>query len=227
MRRGTESGSVRQFMLYDRFATSVVVLPHGEAYLAFAAETMLPYDDYSGPLRRIVDFDAGEVEPEPDPVLESTDVPQDFSVRALFLAGDSALWAVGDLGKVARYSLTPALGPGVVFPVDCRANLHAVWAHDNQLWAAGRAGTIIHFDGNEWRTVASGTSATIYALFGFAANDIWAAGENGTVLHYDGSTWSPIAIDGYQSTLRTIWGASPGDVWVGGDGAMFHWGANP
>ena len=50
-----------------------------------------------------------------------------------------------------------------------------------------------------------------------------AVGTGGTALHFDGSSWS--AVDSKTDrTLRSIWGASPEDVWVVGDaGRILHY----
>lgn len=62
--------------------------------------------------------------------------------------------------------------------------LHAVWAwNDRDVWAAGDAGVLLHYDGTTWAGAPSGTRLGIYALWGRASNDIWAAGERGALLH--------------------------------------------
>jgi hypothetical protein len=155
-----------------------------------------------------------------------TNQAQEMAVRALHLVPDNYLWIVGDNGRVARYPVSP-IGAGVVVPLESRANLLTAWGHDTHLWAGGTGGTILHFDGSAWHQETTGTSVTINAIFGFSSQDIWAAGDDGTVLHFDGSTWSLVSVAGYRGPLWTLWGSAPDDVWIGGEFAMFHWGALP
>lgn len=226
MRRGFDASSVRTFRLRDplRGLTGVAVLPSGEPYVSFgnAWNTTVGRDN----LAKITDFDTRALEVVPDPVDPVTNRALAMAVRALCYVPDTALWAVGDRGVVARYPVSP-VGGGVVVPLDSRADLFTAWGDDDHLWAGGSDGTIVHFDGAAWHQEKTGTSETINAIFGFSSTDIWAAGDNGTILHFDGSTWSHISLPGYGGHLRAIWGAAPDDVWIGGEFAMFHWGALP
>jgi hypothetical protein len=50
------------------------------------------------------------------------------------------------------------------------------------VWAVGKAGTILHWNGSAWSTVPSPTSADLDAVFGADACDVWAVGDRGAVL---------------------------------------------
>lgn len=226
MRRGLEASSVRSFRLRERFIgmTGIAVLPSGEPYVSFGAtwNTTDPHDY----LAKIQDFDTKTIQVVAAPVDPSTDRPLAMAARALWLVPDEALWLVGDRGRVVRYSVSP-VGDGVVIPLDSQVDLFAAWGEGTHLWAGGSNGTILHFDGAAWHRETTGASATINAIFGFSSTDIWAAGDDGTILHFDGTTWSTVPVAGYAGHLRTIWGSAPDDVWIGGELAMFHWGALP
>ena len=67
------------------------------------------------------------------------------------------------------------------------ADLNAVWGSSaTDVYAVGSSGTILHFDGNAWQAIPSGTTATLYGVGGSSATDVYVTGD-GTILHYDGS----------------------------------------
>jgi len=52
-------------------------------------------------------------------------------------------------------------------------------------WAVGEAGTIIHWDGASWTTLASPpTTSTLRAVQMLSPTEGWAVGDGGTILHY-------------------------------------------
>lgn len=219
-----------------RILADLAVLPNGEIYLS-------PLPNWRGsafttgrsPLAKF-DFDTGTLTYLPVPIHPLTKKPQATSNRASFLVPEKALWLVGDRGSVTRYPVssigdgdggTPSVGQGVVVPLALQADLLAAWGHDEHLWAAGTNGTLVHFDGTEWNTAHTGTTAVLRAIFGIAPNDIWAVGDRGTVLHFDGNAWSRVAVGTYDGNLSAVWGSAPDDVWIGGEAVMFHWGPRP
>lgn len=64
---------------------------------------------------------------------------------------------------------------------------------EKDLWVAGEAGTIAHFDGTRWDLRQSGPAGARYFAVGTRAkNDVWIAGTvdgRTEVLHYDGKDW--------------------------------------
>jgi hypothetical protein len=234
VRRGIDPTTIRtvrkDFGAFRPF-TSIAVLPQGNVYVSVGM--LQPTSSREkAPLAKF-DFDTGVITNLPDPIHPVTREAQLFSARASYLVPDTALWLVGGRGSVARYPVIPGdagapmLGQGVVVPLATDVDLLAAWGQDEHLWAAGWNGTILHYDGVEWHTEDTGTGATIYSIFGFALNDVWAAGDDGTVVHFDGTKWSSMDVGAYRGHLRAVWGAAPDDVWIGGERAMFHWGALP
>ncbi|MCP4629786.1 MAG: hypothetical protein GY850_40705, partial [bacterium] len=58
------------------------------------------------------------------------------------------------------------------------------------VWAVGRAGTILFYDGTDWTAQTSGTTHTLRAVLAVDAAHVWAVGEGGTILFYDGTDWT-------------------------------------
>lgn len=108
-------------------------------------------------------------------------------------------------------------------------NLRGVWGmSDNDIWAVGDGGTVVHFDGKAWSPAKSGTAENLTGVYGVAQNDVWASSEKGSVLHWDGSSWTQ-ASHSAGLTLLSIWASGPKDVWAGGmdgegdAGIIYRW----
>ena len=82
---------------------------------------------------------------------------------------------------------------------------------------------ILH--GGTWTLMESGTTATLYDVWGSSENDVFAVGEGGTILHYDGSSWTPM---NSSSTfdVEHIWGFSSDDVLATGGWELYHYDGN-
>ena len=89
----------------------------------------------------------------------------------------------------------------------------------NDVWAVGRAGSILHFNGATWSSSASGTIADLEGVWASSSTDVWAVGLAGTVRHWNGSSWSDStapAVNGAAPDLRGVWGSGANDVWAVG-----------
>jgi hypothetical protein len=74
------------------------------------------------------------------------------------------------------------------------------------VWGSGPAdvfavgsGVIVHYDGQSWQPMASGTTALLKGVWGSGPADVFAVGYDGTLLHYDGVGWL-----GLNSTTTSI-----------------------
>lgn len=65
----------------------------------------------------------------------------------------------------------------------------AIVADDN-IWAVGDGGLVLHYDGTEWTTMDVGTTEALLAISFADASNGYIAGDAGTVLFYDGSAWT-------------------------------------
>ncbi len=101
--------------------------------------------------------------------------------------------------------------------------LYGVWgSSSSNVFAIGKDGTILHYNGNTWGHMNSGTSNHLYSIWGSSSSDVFAVGEDGIILHYNGSTWGMNS--GTSNAIWGIWGTSSTDVFaVGGAGTILHY----
>jgi photosystem II stability/assembly factor-like uncharacterized protein len=62
--------------------------------------------------------------------------------------------------------------------------LYGVWgSSENNVFAVGSWGTILHYDSNTWSAMSSGTTNHLNGVWGSAGNNVFAVGTSGTILH--------------------------------------------
>jgi hypothetical protein len=99
-------------------------------------------------------------------------------------------------------------------------NIFSFWGSSKDLWAVGRWGLILHYDGQKWEE-RSTHPVPIPAtdLWASAANNVWIVGNNSTA-RFDGTRWTVVSTPlPSDARLGAIWGASPDDIWAGGSAA--------
>ncbi|MBN1779251.1 MAG: hypothetical protein JW816_03465 [Candidatus Buchananbacteria bacterium] len=107
-------------------------------------------------------------------------------------------------------------------PTDQNLNDLAI-VNDQNIWAVGNAGTIIHYDGSDWLSIDSPTTVNLRGVAMPAPNDGWAVGDSGKILHYDGTDWTEY-IDFGSISLRSIYMLSTVEGWaVGNSGRIYHY----
>jgi len=98
----------------------------------------------------------------------------------------------------------------------------------NNAWAVGWRGTILRWDGTAWTSAnspISGTTTTLYGVWGSAPNDVVAVGS-GVILHFDGSQWSTALTDPSKE-FHSVWGNwIVGNVGCGSNGVIMSPGFN-
>jgi hypothetical protein len=119
----------------------------------------------------------------------------------------------------------------VVTGIPKHVTFSAVWgASATDVWVAGEAGTLLHWNGSTWTQVATGTENGLRAITGTSKTDIWAAGLDGTLIHFDGSSWSATQKNGSpwtplvgpnQRPIYALYAPRPNRVWAGGSGMRY------
>src|SRR5206468_3938464 len=80
------------------------------------------------------------------------------TLNAVHCSGDGlACWVVGSAGAAWRYDSATNSWRAPA-PTKVTGTLNDVWVvSDNDVWAVGISGTIIHFDGTRWTRAGTGT----------------------------------------------------------------------
>ena len=122
--------------------------------------------------------------------LSFTDWPRYQSLGGIAAIGSEVL--VVGRGRVARLEGTALRS----YDAGTWRELSAIAGTSiGDLWTAGQGGTLMHWDGQTWTRVVSGTDRWLGGLLAVSANDVWAWAEDygtPTLLHWDGHTWSPV-----------------------------------
>lgn len=153
-------------------------------------------------------------------------------MRAIHGSSADDLWAVGDRGAILHITNAESDTPTLrTFNSQTTDALYGVWAASkSDAWVVGHAGIILRYDGAAalWHSVADvPTTVNLYGVSGTSPSDIWAVGDVGTILHYDGTSWSRVKIAGLggrRPKFTAVWAASPGHVWIGGQGVVLSLG---
>ena len=113
---------------------------------------------------------------------------------------------------------------------------------DNDAWAVGENGYIMHWDGRVWEQVKSPTAETLSGVSFIGPDNGWAVSDGAKILHWDGKEWNVVNAlwlqgqppDSSSATLfylNAVAFAGSEDGWaVGGIGTesgpralIFHW----
>ena len=169
--------------------------------------------------------DAGVADARWEPAFDTSEAG---TLSAVWGSGPSDVFIVGgedERGEIYHYdgaSWEPMDVPsGVPF---------LVWVYGfgpDDVYAVGRQGAVIHYDGEAWTALDSGSSAELWGVFGFSADDLWMVGEgeDGTpeILHYDGAAFTEHELDENPRQARAllkVWGIDGRLVAVGENGTI-------
>jgi hypothetical protein len=144
---------------------------------------------------------------------------------SMFAQSESDYWltyagnVINVSGLNARLFLLDSLKPGF---------LHSSWGtSSSDMYSVGDGGTILHFDGNAWTKMASGTTKDLHSIWGTSDQNIWAAGYNDTkgtvaIVHYDGSQWVVIDNSVLPGQVGGPGGDGVGSVWTVDSASQHH-----
>lgn len=111
----------------------------------------------------------------------------------------------------------------VEWQVDARYTLSGISAiSDNEAWAAGENGTVLHYRDGAWQKEPSGTASDLSAVFALDREHVWAVGGEGTILFFNGDSWSP-RDSGVEVELTGVFALDKDDAWaVGWGGTILY-----
>src|SRR6516165_75688 len=93
-------------------------------------------------------------------------------------------------------------------------NLRSVWGTGPaDVWVVGDKGIILHYNGQAWTSVPSGTEEDLTGITGTGPANVYVSGQKGAILHWDGKDWRQVS-DGADTALVNLWSSGPDDVWA-------------
>lgn len=111
-----------------------------------------------------------------------------------------------------------------------------VWVYGfgpDDVYAVGVEGAAVHWDGDAWNVLDSGTTQDLWGVWGSATDDLWAVGGSATdgdpvILHWDGAAFTPVALDPAENDrlaheLFKVWGIGGRTFAVGQYGLIVEW----
>lgn len=131
---------------------------------------------------------------------------------------DGAVYFVGDGGKINQFDYN--VSPQPLLNSGTSANLYGIWgdADNNDLWAVGQNGTIIHRQRAAMTPAIIATGAALSCVWTNNPADAWAAGVQGRVMHYDGNSWSDTpGVPIYDVSIHALWSFDGTQVWTVGN----------
>ena len=146
------------------------------------------------------------------------------SLRAVW-GSEPNVWAVGDTEGAGKLVANVVDSDWLAGKIGLVPTLNCVWGSGpGDVWAGGDAGTMVHFTGASFSTVATASPESIRGIWGSGPNDVWAVGDSNTIQHWDGTAWSLVYQGEGYTRFNGIWGSGPSDVWaVGAHGVVYHW----
>ena len=128
--------------------------------------------------------------------------PNRYTIYSVDMLDGGEGFACGEMGTLLHYAYTEDYWE--IMPSLYLGNLYDIlMLSSDDVWAVGQDGNILHYDGEDWQSVESGTTEDLRCIDGLSSDDIWAAGTGGVILHWDGTGWSKLE-PGAQHTYLTI-----------------------
>jgi hypothetical protein len=116
-----------------------------------------------------------------------------------------------------QVSIGPELWP---FPRNTLRAVHAFSATD--VWAVGRAGTVLRNAGGLWKVEYVGGTVDLRAVWGSSPNDVWIGGTQGTLLHVTPSGRKMAILPSSNAVIEDLWGRAADDVWAATSDGPYH-----
>ncbi len=97
---------------------------------------------------------------------------------------------------------------------------------DTGVFAVGRSGTFLRYDGVGWNVLQSTTSSNLYGVWCGSEEDVFIVGQDDTFLYYNGDIVQPADFE-TGGWLRGIWGSTvTTDIFAVGSGGIIIQGKN-
>ncbi|MBK7861159.1 MAG: hypothetical protein IPJ65_21615 [Archangiaceae bacterium] len=151
-------------------------------------------------------------------------------------AGGGATAGGAGGGSAVTFTRATCTDGGVCWdhPLPHGRDFGAVYAAGpDDVWGAGRAGLLTHWNGAGFTEVdplsIAGSGglpfADLWLVWGLASDDVWATGSRHPLLHFDGGSWSGVSVGGSApANNRSCFGidGTAQATWVSCDGRLYR-----
>ncbi len=149
------------------------------------------------------------------------------TLRGVWMAAADRAWAVGNTRVWAWDGSAWQLedeAPAEIHAITGRAITGRAGDDGASLFLAGADGFFAYRGPHGvLATIATGTEATLEAVWATPGGAVWAVGASGTALRIDGEIVTATPVPTHH-TLRAVWGDESGAIWVAGDfGTLARW----
>ncbi len=110
---------------------------------------------------------------------------------------------------------------------DFNGYIKAIWGNSSSnIYFIGKDGGIVHYDGNTFTKMESGTDIDLISISGTGPDNVWICGwdyEESVLLHFDGNDWSKLLIqnqylipesDNLTGPITSVYTDDPDSVWA-------------
>ena len=91
----------------------------------------------------------------------------------------------------------------------------------NDVYAVGRYGVVVHYDGLTWETIRN-DATTFTCIWGTSPTNIYTTNSE-SIYHYDGENWEIVFEGGEIAFISDIWGSGPDDIYAVGYNKILHY----
>jgi hypothetical protein len=109
--------------------------------------------------------------------------------------------------------------------LDQNPQIQAVWGTSaTDVYAAGRHGCVVHFDGTQWTDISLGDDISIKGIWGTAPDHLYAIGSEGSLYQYNGQGWTAVQYESQPSDEcpTLVDGASAANILISGAKTYFY-----
>lgn len=159
----------------------------------------------------------------------------DGGARAIWGFSENDIWIVGEwanrgfLGHFNGSIWTEFKSDYFYSKGDTVYPLYAVWGNaQDDVWAVGLKGTIVHWDGVEWKKVNSPVNLLLYDIWGTSSDNIYAIRisleQQSQLIHYDGNNWTEITdqlLEG-ERNFTSLWFDKGGTGYIVGNNVLYY-----
>jgi hypothetical protein len=100
-----------------------------------------------------------------------------------------------------------------------------IWGlNDDDIWAVGPDGTVLHYDGAAWELQASPVTGDLRAMWGASSNDIYFVGDDSAIVHWNGLELTEVEAPTEGKGYMDILGFDADNIYIiMGAGGVIHY----